>query len=152
MCQLSFTLKYFFLFVVSLCGWVGGACVRCFFFVVVLLFFLFFYIQIFNYIGSSLPSKFLHSFKLGDSIESHGTTDTNGYKFSTRDVDNDFAPSNCATERKGAWWHNVCTWANLNGIYGNGSCVTKGTCNFWYSLSNSLSGVKTSFMMVRRVY
>ncbi|XP_062575636.1 ficolin-2-like [Saccostrea cucullata] len=87
----------------------------------------------------------------GDSIESHGTTNTNGYKFTTIDIDNDFAPSNCALARKGAWWHNICTWANLNGIYGNGSCVAAENCNFWYSLSTSYIGVKTSFMMVRRV-
>ena len=88
----------------------------------------------------------------GDSIESHGTTNTNGYKFSTRDVDNDLAPSSCAVARKGAWWHNVCTWANLNGIYGyTENCVASGYCNFWYSLTSSFDGVKTSFMMVRRV-
>lgn len=89
-------------------------------------------------------------FVIGDSIESHGTTNTNGYRFSTRDVDNDFAPSSCTVARKGAWWHNICTWANLNGDYGNGGCVSAANCNFWYSLTNSYSGVKTSFMMVRR--
>uniref|UniRef100_A0A8W8NQN9 Fibrinogen C-terminal domain-containing protein n=1 Tax=Magallana gigas TaxID=29159 RepID=A0A8W8NQN9_MAGGI len=87
----------------------------------------------------------------GDSIESHGTTNTNGYKFSTSDIDNDFAPASCAVARQGAWWHNVCTWANLNGRYRNGSCIVSENCNFWYSLTNSYSGVKTSFMMVRRV-
>nr|XP_034320073.1 uncharacterized threonine-rich GPI-anchored glycoprotein PJ4664.02-like isoform X2 [Crassostrea gigas] len=87
----------------------------------------------------------------GDSIESHGTTNTNGYKFSTSDIDNDFAPASCTVARQGAWWHNICTWANLNGRYGNGSCIVSGNCNFWYSLTNSFSGVKTSFMMVRRV-
>lgn len=96
-------------------------------------------------------SRFIHSFWIGDSIESHGTTNTNGNKFSTIDVDNDSAPGSCAVARKGAWWHNVCTWANLNGIYGNGTCLTLENCNFWYSLTNSFSGVKTSFMMVRRV-
>ncbi|XP_065923014.1 tenascin-R [Magallana gigas] len=87
----------------------------------------------------------------GDSIESHGTTNTNGYKFSTSDIDNDFAPASCTVVRQGAWWHNICTWANLNGRYGNGSCIVSQNCNFWYSLTNSFSGVKTSFMMVRRV-
>lgn len=99
----------------------------------------------------SILSRFIHSFLIGDSIESHGTTNTNGNKFSTIDVDNDSAPGSCAVARKGAWWHNVCTWANLNGIYGNGTCLTLENCNFWYSLTNSFSGVKTSFMMVRRV-
>ncbi|XP_062575637.1 ficolin-2-like [Saccostrea cucullata] len=87
----------------------------------------------------------------GDSMESFGTTNTNGHKFSTRDVDNDSAPKSCAVARKGAWWHNECTWANLNGMYGNGTCVQPGNCNFWYTLTNSFSGVKTSFMMIRRV-
>ena len=91
-------------------------------------------------------------FCTGDSIESHGTTNTNGNKFTTRDVDNDFAPSSCAVARKGAWWHNVCTWANLNGIYGyTGNCVIYGYCNFWYSLTSSFAGVKTSYLMIRRV-
>lgn len=86
----------------------------------------------------------------GDSIESEGTTNTNGFKFSTSDIDNDVASASCAVARKGAWWYNECTWANLNGIYGNGSCAAAGNCNFWYSLTNSFNGIKTSFMMVRR--
>lgn len=94
---------------------------------------------------------FLNQYLIGDSIESHGTTNTNGYKFSTSDIDNDFAPASCTVVRQGAWWHNICTWANLNGRYGNGSCIVSQNCNFWYSLTNSFSGVKTSFMMVRRV-
>lgn len=87
----------------------------------------------------------------GDSIESFSTTNTNGYKFSTYDRDNDFAIASCAVARNGAWWYNECTWANLNGIYGNGSCVVNGICNYWFSLTNSFIGAKTSFLMVRRV-
>lgn len=90
------------------------------------------------------------NYLIRDSIESEGTTNTNGFKFSTSDIDNDDASASCAVARKGAWWYNECTWSNLNGMYGNGSCAAAGNCNFWYSLTNSFSGVKTSFMMVRR--
>lgn len=68
----------------------------------------------------------------GDSIESFSTTNTNGYKFSISDIDNGFASANCAVARKGAWWYNECTWANLNGIYENGSYVVNGICNVFF--------------------
>jgi len=42
-------------------------------------------------------------------------------KFSTKDQDNDvFSGVSCATERKGAWWHNCCGASNLNGHYYTG--------------------------------
>ena len=47
----------------------------------------------------------------------------NGYKFSTKDQDNDLAPVNCATvsEIRGAWWFSDCRASNLNGVYRNGA-------------------------------
>ena len=48
----------------------------------------------------------------GDSLAVH-----NGYRFSTRDQDNDGCSCNCAQTWKGAWWYYACHKSNLNGIY-----------------------------------
>uniref|UniRef100_K1QJJ8 Ficolin-2 n=1 Tax=Magallana gigas TaxID=29159 RepID=K1QJJ8_MAGGI len=87
----------------------------------------------------------------GDGMDNHGSTDPSGMKFSTIDRDNDNAPALCTFARQGAWWYNQCTLTNLNGIYGNGTCLTTETCNFWYLISSSYVGVKTSYIMVRRL-
>lgn len=87
----------------------------------------------------------------GDAMDNHDSTNPNGQKFSTLDRDNDNATARCTFARKGAWWYNECTLTNLNGIYGNGDCLKLETCNFWYLLNKSFVGVKTSFMMVRRL-
>ena len=39
---------------------------------------------------------------------------SNGRAFSTPDNDNDAWSGNCAIDRKGPWWHDYCTHANLN--------------------------------------
>jgi len=50
----------------------------------------------------------------GNSLEIH-----NNMMFTTRDRDNDQSPNNCANHehKKGGWWYNLCSWANLNGVY-----------------------------------
>jgi len=48
----------------------------------------------------------------GDSLSRH-----RGYKFSTRDQDNDAASVSCAVIHKGAWWYERCHSSNLNGFY-----------------------------------
>ena len=40
-------------------------------------------------------------------------------KFTTFDKDQDIAATNCAVDRKGAFWHYHCGDTNLNGIYGD---------------------------------
>ncbi|XP_052694164.1 angiopoietin-related protein 1-like [Crassostrea angulata] len=87
----------------------------------------------------------------GDGMDNHGSTDPSGMQFSTIDIDNDNAPARCTFARQGAWWYNQCTLTNLNGIYGNGDCLTAEQCNFWYLISSSYVGVKTSYIMVRRL-
>ena len=59
----------------------------------------------------------------GDSLAYH-----RGYKFTTRDQDNDLAINSCAVVHKGAWWHGNCHLSNLNGAYlrGNHSSYADG--------------------------
>uniref|UniRef100_A0A1X7SL98 Fibrinogen C-terminal domain-containing protein n=1 Tax=Amphimedon queenslandica TaxID=400682 RepID=A0A1X7SL98_AMPQE len=43
----------------------------------------------------------------------------NGYRFTTRDNDNDALHCNCAQDFTGAWWYSKCLNANLDGQYFN---------------------------------
>ena len=45
-----------------------------------------------------------------------------GYKFSTRDQDNDaYSGGSCAVNHKGGWWYSACHGSNLNGRYLRGN-------------------------------
>jgi len=63
----------------------------------------------------------------------------NGMSFTTIDMDNDIASSNCATDRGGGWWFADCFYASL-------------TCDDshaeWDTLPNHNS-VMTSRMMIK---
>uniref|UniRef100_A0A4V2H8Q9 U11-Liphistoxin-Lth1b_1 n=1 Tax=Liphistius thaleban TaxID=1905330 RepID=A0A4V2H8Q9_9ARAC len=53
----------------------------------------------------------------GDSLTFHSDS-----QFSTKDRDNDRHPTtHCSQLRKGGWWYKNCIFANLNGIYLNGT-------------------------------
>ena len=67
----------------------------------------------------------------GDSLGGH-----NGYRFSTRDQDNDIWSSNCAQTHKGAWWYYSCYSSNLNGLYRNRTYLSDGVV--WSAWRNPL--------------
>eukprot|EP00058_Branchiostoma_floridae_P001865 XP_002587353.1 hypothetical protein BRAFLDRAFT_96224 [Branchiostoma floridae] len=80
----------------------------------------------------------------------------NGMQFSTRDRDNDMSSAlHCAQYHSSGWWHNYCSWGDLNGPYfkpenyrgadtglGLYWSYWKGDPNYYYSL-------KATKMMVR---
>ncbi|ELU01374.1 hypothetical protein CAPTEDRAFT_57286, partial [Capitella teleta] len=52
----------------------------------------------------------------GDSVDY-----SNGFKFSTRNQDNEADPRDCPYLNKGGWWFRGCHYGNLNGLYLNRS-------------------------------
>ena len=83
------------------------------------------------YIGGSSTDYTLH---VSGFSSSSGVLDAltyhNGYKFTTKDNDNDRSPTNCAVQWFGAWWYNYCHYSNLNGHYGD---TNKYKDVIWYS-------------------
>ena len=70
----------------------------------------------------------------GDSMDYH-----NGYRFSTRDNDNDndiWSEGNCAQSHTGAWWYNACYYSNLNGRYFNTATSNSQGIN-WHNWKNA---------------
>ena len=73
-------------------------------------------------------------------------------RFSTFDRDNDNAGSNCASDYKGAWWHDACFDSNLNNwhpsIKKTGS-VIKTTMMSWYHWKNVYGNIVFSEMKLK---
>ena len=88
----------------------------------------------------------MNTFYIGDSVNEH-----NGMKFTTKDQDNDeYSPSNCATNFHGAWWYENCHDSYLNGNYLGGmhtSFADGIECQAWRGFYYSLKSTK---MMIRR--
>ncbi|CAG2228958.1 Tenascin-R,Ryncolin-2,Techylectin-5B,Ryncolin-1,Fibrinogen C domain-containing protein 1,Tenascin-X,Ficolin-2,Fibrinogen-like protein 1,Tenascin,Ficolin-1,Microfibril-associated glycoprotein 4,Ficolin-1-B,Ryncolin-3,Angiopoietin-related protein 7,Techylectin-5A,Ryncolin-4 [Mytilus edulis] len=85
-----------------------------------------------------------YSGNLGNSLQYN-----NGRKFSTKNRDND--PYDCAKKYTGAWWYITCTFVNLNGLYlQGGQSNLKGIT--WYAWKTSWYSMKSSVMMLRKVY
>jgi len=81
----------------------------------------------------------------GDSLTQH-----RGYKFSTRDQDNDLSPTgSCAVTYKGAWWYKKCHASNLNGAYlrGNHSSYADGV--EWYAWTGHHYSLRFTEMKIR---
>lgn len=71
--------------------------------------------------------------------------------FTTKDRDNDPYNNNCAIYSHGAWWYKTCTRSNLNGLYmGGGKIDSKGIS--WYHFKANYYSMKSSSMMIRRLY
>ncbi|XP_050100981.1 angiopoietin-related protein 1-like [Anopheles aquasalis] len=76
-----------------------------------------------------------------------GMSDNRGKKFSTKDRDNDgYTDGQCAHFNEGAWWHSMCTHANLNGPYRNARTSKN---MFWYDFIKNHHGLSFSRMMIR---
>jgi hypothetical protein len=84
----------------------------------------------------------------GDSFTYH-----NGMRFSTKDQDNDGAPTSCAEVYNGAWWYNRCRESNLNGDYFRGhhpNIDGRGVC--WNTFRGYSYSLKRTEMKIRPVW
>ena len=81
----------------------------------------------------------------GNSMAFH-----NGYKFSTRDRDNDVWSKHCAVVFKGAWWYSACHSANLNGLYLFGPHTSDGNGVNWRNWRGYHYSLKWTEMKLRR--
>ena len=83
---------------------------------------------------------------LGNSMGGHS-----GYRFSTKDRDQDANPAgNCATSYKGGWWYSYCHRANLNGLYLGGPHESYANGVEWYNWLGYNYSLKRSEMKIRK--
>ena len=75
----------------------------------------------------------------------------NGYQFSTWDRDNDNSIWDACVDTcgKGAWWHNDCCYASLNGVYSQSYSIHQAGI-YWNTQTPYAEVVKRSQMMIRR--
>ena len=72
--------------------------------------------------------------------------------FSTKDQDNDMdSSSSCSQTYKGAWWYEICHYANLNGLYLDGEFDEFATGVTWYPWRGHYFSLKTTEMKLRPV-
>ena len=81
----------------------------------------------------------------GDCLQGH-----NGYKFTTRDRDNDAYNDNCAVRFKGAWWYCRCHTSNLNGLYLSGNHTSYADGVNWYCWKKEYYSLSFTEMKVKR--
>jgi len=82
----------------------------------------------------------------GDSL----TTWHNGFKFSTRDQDNDRYDGHCAQRYKGGWWFSGCHASNLNGLYHGGSHYSNSDGVEWWTWRGHNYSLKFTEMKLRK--
>ena len=74
-------------------------------------------------------------------------------KFSTRDRDNDACRScHCARKYKAAWWHNVCSESNLNGLHLRGNLTNRAVGIEWEPWRGFDYSLKFSEMKLKPYY
>ena len=81
----------------------------------------------------------------GDSLRHN-----NNAAFSTKDSDNDNYSRDCANQRKGGWWYNICSESNLNGLYLGPTGTGDDKGNVWNYFKGHQS-LKRTEMKMRRV-
>ena len=70
----------------------------------------------------------------------------NGQMFTTKDQDNDIAPTNCAQDFHGAWWYGACHQSNLNGLYGS---TVEAEGLVWYSWKGTTHSMAYTAIMIK---
>ncbi|XP_035796369.1 fibrinogen-like protein A [Anopheles albimanus] len=119
-------------------------------------------IELMDFSGTYKYARY-DAFKIGDESEQYslnilgtysGTAGdsmsySKGMKFTTKDRDNDrLSNTQCAHYTAGAWWHNACTYVNLNGLYVN---ANNSTSMLWFKFKDNQQGLSFSRMMIREV-
>ena len=89
--------------------------------------------------------KLSASYHTGDAED--GLYPSNNMRFSTRDLDQDVWPGNCAVAFKAAWWYGNCGVSSLNGLYlESGSHSQTG---IWWRTWRGYESLKKARMMAR---
>ena len=82
---------------------------------------------------------------IGDSLFRN-----NNQPFSTKNRDNDDTSScNCAVARRSGWWHQYCTYANLNGQYYGSEQENNVTAIYWLNWKNDYKSMKRVGMKIK---
>lgn len=76
----------------------------------------------------------------------------NGYGFTTKDVDNDDNPGNCARLYRGAWWYAHGHYSNINGFYYGGSHNSFADGVGWLYFRGHHYSLKATAMKIMPVY
>ncbi|KAJ8311579.1 hypothetical protein KUTeg_010934 [Tegillarca granosa] len=101
-------------------------------------------------VGSESTGYRLHvngySGTAGEALMAHS-----GYKFTTKDKDQDTYKDNCALVYNGAWWYNKCYSSNLNGWYVRSTKENSSSLNWYYfhKIPRHIP-LKTSEMKIKR--
>ncbi len=88
---------------------------------------------------------------LGDSLwHARGSgAYISGQRFSAFDIDQDSGSSLHCAQHHGAWWHNACSDATLNGIYVTGGHASRWKGIMWYAWKGMYYSLKRTEMKIR---